>query len=253
MYAVLPKVAIKYETNGNNALEYTRYEVSSALESKNIKQEIKEKIKPKAQNYQFLSNMTLQAIYDLGDDPGFIIVLEKGKLITNILSLNEEFKGYKLIDIFPRYVVFTKNSKEYKLLLNNKKELNNIVRYEDNIIELQDENIVDSEDKITIKRDYLNSYVSNFDQIWKEIRIKEIKSPNSTKGIDGFKITYIKDNSVFHKLGLVSGDIIKSVNNIQLKSYNEAFKMYKKINDIKNINMEIQRDNEIMEINYEIN
>jgi general secretion pathway protein C len=53
-------------------------------------------------------------------------------------------------------------------------------------------------------------------------------------------------------LGLRKGDIIKAVNNIELKSYNDAFSIYKKINKINNLNILILRNDREMELDYEI-
>jgi len=70
--------------------------------------------------------------------------------------------------------------------------------------------------------------------------------------IDGFKINRIANKSIFKELGLRKGDIIKGVNNIILKSYADAFKLYKNINKIDNLNFTILRDNQIMEMEYDI-
>ena len=47
-------------------------------------------------------------------------------------------------------------------------------------------------------------------------------------------------------------DIIKSVNNSVLESYADAFKVYNNMENTKYLNMEILRNNEIVELNYEI-
>jgi general secretion pathway protein C len=153
--------------------------------------------------------------------------------------------------VFANYVIFSKDKKEYVVQLQKKSK---IIHIKDEVISnyntKYDENIIVLDDKLSIKRAYLNSYINNSDKIWKSISVKENK--NSLNQIDGFKVTRIKKNSIFNSLGLKKGDIIKTVNNIKLKSYNDAFKIYKKINNIKDLNMKIIRDNENMELNYEI-
>ena len=59
-------------------------------------------------------------------------------------------------------------------------------------------------------------------------------------------------NSVFEKLGLKANDVIKSINNNSLNSYADAFNVYNNIGDTKYLNIEILRNNEVMELNYEI-
>ena len=53
-------------------------------------------------------------------------------------------------------------------------------------------------------------------------------------------------------MGLKEGDIIKSVNNSVLGSYADAFKVYNDVGNIKYLNIEILRNNELMELSYEI-
>ena len=78
---------------------------------------------------------------------------------------------------------------------------------------------------------------------------QEIQNENK---IEGFKIERINKDSAFAKLGLKEGDIIKSVNNSVLESYADAFKVYNNMENTKYLNMEILRNNEIVELNYEI-
>ena len=87
------------------------------------------------------------------------------------------------------------------------------------------------------------------EKIWNNISIKEIQNENK---IEGFKIERINKDSAFAKLGLKEGDIIKSVNNSVLESYADAFKVYNNMENTKYLNMEILRNNEIVELNYEI-
>jgi len=247
LHILLPKQAPIFMFQKDNTLEYKRYDLKVAFKQKAIVKRVIKKQVVKKQNYQFLSNIVLNAIYDMGETSGFIIVMEKGKPQTFILSLKENFKGYKLSKIFAKYVIFTKNNKEYKLSMIKDNE---IVKYE----KVQEEkkikqNIEVDNDKVSIKRDLVDDYIQNFDKIWNDISISEIKTKN---GIDGFKINRVKKRSVFSKLGLKKGDVIKSVNNIKLRSYNDAFKLYKKINKIKVINMVILRDNIEREMIYEI-
>lgn len=248
LYMYLPKDKPSFVQNDIQELEYKRYEIQSAFKIKKI---ISKKIEKKQTNkveYKFLLNMTLNAIYDMGDDVGFIIVQEKGKAKTIILSINENFKGYKLDKIYAKYVIFTKFNKEFKLsILQNEKK----VKYEEVVVKQREElkSIELVDDKYKVKRTLIENYSKNFDKIWKDINIKEIRTK---KGIDGFKIYGVRKNSIFASLGLQKGDIIKSVNNVKLKSYNDAFKIYKKINKLKILNLIIIRNNQEEELIYEI-
>ena len=249
LYLYLPKDKPSFVKNDIEALEYKRYELKSAFKVKKIiAKKVVQKKKEKVE-YKFLSNMTLSAIYDMGDKKGFIIIQENGKKQTQILSLNEKFKGYTLYKIYAKYVVFTKANKEYKLsILHDDKK----VKYEEVEPLIKEETTKDIDvqyDKVTVKRSLINEYSKNFDKVWKDIAIKEVRTKDS---IDGFKVNFIRKNSVFDKLGLKKNDVIKSANNIELKSYNDAFKLYKKIDKLKILNLKIIRNNQEEELSYEI-
>ena len=248
LYIYLPKDKPYVVKDDIEVLEYQRYELKNAFKVKKVIKQKKVKKQSIKTEYKFLSNMILSAIYDMGDEKGFIIIQEKGKNKTNILSINEKFKGYTLYKIFPKYVIFTKYAKEFKLtLLQNDKK----VKYEEveTIEEVKDEDIEVLYDKVKVKRSLINDYSKNFDKVWKDISINEVKTKN---GINGFKVGFVRKNSVFEKLGLKRNDIIKSANNIELKSYNDAFKLYKKMDKLKILNLKIIRNNQEEELSYEI-
>ena len=241
IFAYLPKTIPSNNSFEDIPLSYKRFNIQNSFSyTKSIKQTPIKKIK---KEYKFLSNIILVAIYAMDNDGGFIIVKEKGKQDTNMLSKNDIFKGYRLDKIFAKYVIFVKNNKEYKLSMLNKRD---DVKYK---VIPQTPDVIKEDDMVSIKRDTVDSYINNFDKIWDDIAIDEIKT---SSGIDGFKIKNIKKNSIFDKLGLKKNDIIKEVNNIKLKSYNDAFKIYKKIDKIKTLNMIILRNHKQKEITYEI-
>jgi general secretion pathway protein C len=248
LYIFLPKQNIQDIFKQRIDLDYDIYNIKKLYNNDKIIKQQKAQEEP--QNYSTLKNIKLKAIYATKDTKGWTVLTNKNN-ITHILHTNEKFKKYTLMKVFANYVIFSKDKKEYVVQLQKKSK---IIHIKDEVISnyntKYDENIIALDDKLSIKRAYLNSYINNSDKIWKSISVKENK--NSLNQIDGFKVTRIKKNSVFNSLGLKKGDIIKTVNNIKLKSYNDAFKIYKKINNIKDLNMKIIRDNENMELNYEI-
>ena len=248
IYTVLPKEALVYQVKQNSNLPYKRYEIKSAFSTNKIVKKIVKK-KKKKESYRILNNINLVAIYSMSNNSGYIIIQEKNKNDTIILSQNESFKNYKLKKIYKNYVVFGKNNKEYKLSITNdkKKDKYQVISKDETTKTIKEISIND--DKVTIKRTLIDNYIQNFDKIWQDIAISDVRTKN---GIDGFKVSRIKPNTPFSKIGLKKGDIIKSINNIKLKSYNDAFKIYKQINKIRSLNIEILRDNNPMEIYYEI-
>ena len=200
--------------------------------------------------------MILKAVFYDGTGGGLISISEKSKKrVTEILSVGETFKGYNLIEIKPQEAIFDKNSKKYNLKLkldgklankvtninipnNSQKQLRQNKRYKKN------DNIV----RVVSKRD-IGNYTKDFNSIWKNIGIKEIKEQGKIKS---FKVTFVKANSIFEKLGLQRNDIIKAVNNREIKTYKDAFKIYNNINKLESLNIKIIRDGQEKELEYEI-
>lgn len=245
IFSYLPKSGIDYVEESSSNLEYRKYDGFYSQVSTVKKTEIK-KIRKK-QNLLTLSFYTLKGIYSTTSNAGWIIVENKKNKQSSFISHEEQLDGYTLIKLYKKYVIFEKQGKEYRLEIQARKQK---LKYEvsrtvDNIAE----NIIVDNDNVKVKRNYLNSYINNIDKVWNNIAINEIR--NNGK-IDGFKVGRVNKNSVFGKLGLKKGDIIKSINNKVLGSYADAFKVYNNINNTKYLNIEILRNNEIMELNYEI-
>jgi len=108
---------------------------------------------------------------------------------------------------------------------------------------------ITDDEPISVSKYDLRYYTSNMSRIWKNINIQDVKVNGK---IDGFKIISINKNSVFGKLGLKKGDIIKAINNQKLKSYSDAFKVYKKINKLDDLQITILRNNIERDLEYEI-
>ncbi|HFU76632.1 MAG TPA: hypothetical protein ENK66_10350 [Arcobacter sp.] len=249
LYFYLPKKPPVMEQNSYTSLEYIRYDIKQAFKETKVIKKKKVKEKKKKTEYQLLSNITLIAIFDLGNGQGVITIAQKGKNENIILGIDEEFQGYILKEVYKDYVIFEKNNNQYRVALDLVKEPKFTTAYTQTEEKKPENEISFENDEYKVKREYMNSYINDFSRIWKDINIQEYKIKGK---IDGFKIGFIKKGSAFEKLGLKKGDIIKSVNNIKLKSYNDAFKLYNNIDKTTSLNILIQRDNQEMEINYEI-
>jgi general secretion pathway protein C len=250
LYFYLPKQSVEINKGQKIILEYRNFNIKRLFTSKKV---IEKKVVKIAKGYELLNNLKLNAIYYISINQGWIVVFDKknNKEKTHILSIGDNYKGYKLIKLYQKYVIFKKDNKEYKLTMGDGKNLDYSIatkttKYTPN----DDKDIIVLDDKVSVQRSYLNSYINNFDKIWKDISILESKDDQGK--INGFKVTSIIDKSPFKKLGLRKQDIIQSVNNIELNSYNAAFGIYKKINNIQDLNIRIKRNNQTMELNYEI-
>ncbi|MEA3352812.1 MAG: hypothetical protein U9Q33_03205 [Campylobacterota bacterium] len=249
VYIYLPKLDDRVKEQKNFNIEYKKYNVSYSMKENQKKKAIRQKVK-KVQDYKLMSSVDLKAIYAKSNTQGWIIIASKKSSQTFILSVGESFKNYKLKAVYPKYAIFQKGSKEYRLDMMEKKEKLKFSLIKEDSKTLKSDTVENPADGLfNIKRDTLDRYIQTPSKIWSEISIKEKK----TKGkIDGFVINSLSSKSIFKKLGLKKSDIIKKVNNIELKSYSDAFKIYKKIDKVDNLIFTIIRNKEQMEIEYEI-
>lgn len=243
VFVLLPKSGVDFVNKSGEVLEYKKYDGFYS----NSKTIIRKKETIKKVKQESLSAYVLKAIYSTSSNAGWITIENKRNNKSYILSQFEELDGYILTKLYKSYVILEKQAKEFRLDIKevNKKVAYNITNTTNNI----KENIIVDGNSVTVKRDYLNSYVRDIDKVWNNIAISEIRNGNK---IDGFKVSRVNKNSVFAKLGLKKNDIIKAINNNVLTSYSDAFRVYNNINNTKYLNIEILRNSEIVELNYEI-
>jgi len=204
-----------------------------------------------------MKGINLLALYNSKDV--LVVTVEKsGK--TKVLSRGENIDGFKLTSAGSDYAIFTKGGKEFKLLLDKEKPKNpnNYItpvkpkqtKNKTTTKERKKSEIVENEDgEKIVSRGLLSSYTKDIDKVWKDIGIGE----HRVNGVlDGFKVNFVKKGSDFEKLGLRRGDILTSVNGQELNSYNAAFSFYKEMNSIENLTLSIKRNNQDMELEYEI-
>jgi len=203
-----------------------------------------------------IKDITLLAIYN-SEDTTVITVEYKRK--SKVLSRGDVINGFVLEGAGTNFATFSKNTKTYRIyLIKSKKNSSSassikptrrVSTPSKKSVKIEGE-VVDAGDHKIVDRSLLNHYAENMDDIYKNIGIREIKKGGA---IQGFSITFIRRGSPFAKLGLKRGDIIKTINGVEINSYNAAFETYKNIGKIENLTMVIKRGKEEMELEYEIN
>lgn len=90
-----------------------------------------------------------------------------------------------------------------------------------------------SENKIAVKRGFINKFLASRDEL------QNIRFATSSKG--GFQATSISDNSSFSALGFETGDIIKAVNSTELNSVSDIMALYGNIEGIQTLQVRLER------------
>ncbi|MDA3864014.1 MAG: hypothetical protein PF689_09140 [Deltaproteobacteria bacterium] len=99
--------------------------------------------------------------------------------------------------------------------------------------------------KYEIDKDVVKNLMANIAKAGRGARIV----PHS-KG--GFRASFVRHYSLFYKLGVRSGDIIKSVNNIPLNSIQETLMLYTKLKNASHLTISLKRRGKPVNIDYNI-
>ncbi|MEW6488097.1 MAG: type II secretion system protein GspC [Thermodesulfobacteriota bacterium] len=90
---------------------------------------------------------------------------------------------------------------------------------------------------------------ANMSQLMTQIRVV----PNFADGQpDGFKVFAIRPGSLFSKIGLQNGDVLKRINGIELVGPEQGFQAYQALKDETSIQIDLVRRNENKTFSYEI-
>ena len=212
--------------------------------------------KPVAVNAGDMKDIKLLALY--GDSEVTIVTVEyKGK--TKVLARGEDINGFVLEGGGLNYATFSKNAKTYKVMLfapkssGKESSISSIVATPSKEVPNSGEvtgEVTDMGDHKVIDRSLLEHYANNMDDIYKNIGITEVKNG---KNLEGFRLTFVRKDSPFAKLGVRRDDVIQEINGQPITSYNAAFEVYKNIKNVENLSLKIKRGREEMELEYEIN
>ena len=233
----LPGDGVDFEVKHNYRPTYQRVDFKIMLKDAKI---VKAKQKSTSQSGVSITNMILKGLYGNGSEGFAIVALKSSPQKTSIVSVGEEFSGYVLKSILSNGVVFVKMGKEYILRMKSIKTTDNFIKVPDATSNSETKNV---------KRGDINLYMNNPKQLWRDVSISPLKEAGVLKG---FRVTNIKRDSKISKLGLKVGDIIIRANNMELKSYNDVFKIYNNISKLKVVEIVVLRDDQEKEFVYEI-
>ncbi|MEA2100522.1 MAG: hypothetical protein U9P72_10385 [Campylobacterota bacterium] len=249
----LPNDGIEIKEKYNYQPTYQRVVFNNMIiQEKKIVKEIPKKVTDSIN----ITNMILKGIYGTNKKAFVIVAMKSSAKKTEVIGIGEIFKGYKLKSITISSAIFEKNSKDYVLLLEERKGKKGSKSISNSYItkvartsSLRGSSI-NYDKPVGVSRKDIAYFAKNPKQIWREISIKELRDG---KKIIGFKIRKINKNSKFAMLGLQKGDLITMANNIKLESYKDAIDIYNKIDKLDTIQIVVMRNNQEVELVYEIN
>jgi general secretion pathway protein C len=238
----LPAQSQELHQNSRKTIPYRRVDFHNLIEGNVMKRTAR--VTTHRQSAASIHDMILHGLYGNSSFGYAIVATKASPRKTEIISIGEKYRGYRLKRIALNYVVFEKGHKEYVLNLEKSKTTTSMDR---RVHQIQQRNGED--ESIDVSRNEIQYYEKNPSQIWHDVSIMEIKKDGK---INGFKVMKIRKHSKIAALGLHRGDIIMKANGMPLTSYNAAFKIYNDINKLESLSLLIKRGNEEKELIYEI-
>ncbi|OQY51234.1 MAG: hypothetical protein B6240_00160 [Desulfobacteraceae bacterium 4572_87] len=100
---------------------------------------------------------------------------------------------------------------------------------------------------ITVGHDDLQKSLGNINSLLTQVRIRPLIKNGKP---DGLVLSHVKPRSIFSKLGLKNGDVVKKIDNKEIKSPDDAFMFYNRLKSGAELSLEIIRGSESKTLNY---
>ncbi|ACO03081.1 MAG TPA: hypothetical protein DEP48_05400 [Persephonella sp.] len=173
------------------------------------------------------------------------VALLKTKKGTALVKKDDLVDGYRIISIEDFSLMMKKNGKIYRLTVNigsGSVKSSRIYKKTEKVSK------ADSE-VIKIDRRFVEEKTADIGTLLKDVLIvPEIKNNETI----GFRFRYVKPQSLLYKFGLRSGDLIISINDMPVRTAEEAFKIYNMLRNEQFIKLVIERNGKRKVITYEI-
>lgn len=104
-------------------------------------------------------------------------------------------------------------------------------------------------EKISLQRAQIDAAVQDINSLMKQVRIR----PHFTNGEpDGLRLTGIRPNSIFYRMGLKSGDVITGVDGKNIVSVDDALGLYQSLQSSSDVKVDIKRMGRSKRLEYHI-
>jgi len=106
-----------------------------------------------------------------------------------------------------------------------------------------------SENQYVVAKGEINNALTNLSDLATKARIV----PSFKNGVaNGFKLFSIVPDSLYSKIGIQNGDVIRRINGYEMNSPDKALEIYQKLRDANRIEIELERRGETLRKTYSI-
>ena len=104
--------------------------------------------------------------------------------------------------------------------------------------------------RVSLRRSMINDAMQDVSKLMTEIKISPHLGEDGQPS--GLAVSNIKPNSIFRRMGLRNGDVLKSVDGQDIRSVDDALKLYESMKSADSISVQIQRRGRDRNIEYNI-
>jgi general secretion pathway protein C len=159
----------------------------------------------------------------------FAVIEEKDKKKQGLFRVGDTVASAEVIKILRGTVILRVNGRDEVLAMK-----------EETSDERQDrrEGTARSGGSITVDKTEVDQAFKNMNQLLTQVRVRPYFSSGKP---DGFMVSNIKSGSIFQKMGLRSGDVIRGVNDRPITSADDMLELYRGLQSGSEINLNIKR------------
>ena len=102
---------------------------------------------------------------------------------------------------------------------------------------------------VSMRRSMINEAINDVTKLMTQVKIQ----PHMKEGQpDGLAISNIKPNSIFRRMGLRNGDVLKKVEGQDIRTVDDALRLYDSMKNADSVSVEIERRGSLRSIDYTI-
>lgn len=238
---IVHKTAVYKKTNKKDPRDFSNYEVVVTRNIFNSKNEIPDDDVINIGSNEAYKKTTLEI-----ELVGTIVVNDASRSVAAIeLKQDKKIEPFMIGDTILDKAVVVSIARKKVVLRNNASGELEYVGMKDEDEDSFKPAVADSgirqvgNNRILIERTELNKSLANFNELLTQARAV----PNIENGVvNGFKLFGVQPGSLYQKLGAQNGDIIKSVNGIEMKDPNTAMGMFQQLQTTNKLEFSIERN-----------
>ncbi|MEO2069467.1 MAG: PDZ domain-containing protein [Desulfurobacteriaceae bacterium] len=241
---------VSSQASSKSRSEPINLETNLPFGSPNVEFEKSEKQKEETEKrrefkeFQTLDNFVLRGVIVLGKNSGFVVLEKKGKKEVKILRKGEKLDDLTLLKVFPDSAIFTDGNRKFTLKLFEEKKTKNV---DNKLAEYSPEK----------KR---TSFRSKVFRVKRQEVLKEFSSGKFLKDIGitpsqnpkGIRVLFVRRGSFIDKLGIRRGDVIISVNDLEIRTLEDSFSAFERLKTEDSITITLLRHGKKIKLQYEI-